>query len=276
MIKKQLIMEKSLELFAKQGFEATSIQQITEHCGISKGAFYLSFKSKEELIISLIDHFMIQITSDIDYVVKNTINKDNLLFEFFYTVFRSSQKHSDFAKILMKEQTQSFNQELIIKFRYYDRLIEKIILTMIDRMYGEEIKHTKYDLVYCVKGFISIYSELFLFIDVPVDIKLLSQSLVEKTNLLARHTTIPFISQELLQFKQPMDEEVTMVQILEIMEQNIKEIEDSIEKESLVLLKQHLLEPTLSPAIVKGLLENIRNHPHCKWISYLLRNHFDF
>ena len=59
-------MEKALELFAKQGFEATSVQQITEHCGISKGAFYLSFKSKDELILALIDHFMMQITSDID------------------------------------------------------------------------------------------------------------------------------------------------------------------------------------------------------------------
>ena len=67
MIKKQLIMEKALELFAKQGFEATSVQQITEHCGISKGAFYLSFKSKDELILALIDYFMTQFTSDIDY-----------------------------------------------------------------------------------------------------------------------------------------------------------------------------------------------------------------
>ena len=31
MSKKQLIMEKATELFANQGFEATSIQQITDH-----------------------------------------------------------------------------------------------------------------------------------------------------------------------------------------------------------------------------------------------------
>ena len=71
MIKKQLIMDKALELFAEQGFEATSVQQITEHCGISKGAFYLSFKSKDELILAMIDHFMIGITIDIDQVVKS-------------------------------------------------------------------------------------------------------------------------------------------------------------------------------------------------------------
>ncbi len=277
MIKKQLIMEKALELFAKQGFEATSVQQITDYCGISKGAFYLSFKSKDELILALVDHFMIQLTSDIDYVVNSTSDDQKLLYEFYYTAFHSLYKHSNFAKILIKEQTHSFNEEFIFKVHYYDKLIEKSILSMIERLYSIEVNHTKYDLIYCIKGFMNTYSHLFLFYNVPLDLDLLAQSLVEKTNLLARHTTIPFISQELIQmFKQPMNEEVTKEQILEIMEQKIEEIEEPIEKESLILLKQQLLEPTFGPAIVKGLLENIRNHPHCKWISYLLRNYYEF
>src|SRR6185312_10783396 len=115
MVKKQLIMEKSLELFAKQGFESTSIQQITEHCGISKGAFYLSFKSKDELILALIDYFMMQFTSDIDYVVKSTKNEEDLLYKFYYTIFNSFSKHADFAKILIKEQIRSFNEEFLLK-----------------------------------------------------------------------------------------------------------------------------------------------------------------
>ena len=277
MNKKQLIMEKSLELFAKQGFEATSIQQITEYCGISKGAFYLSFKSKDELIIALIDHFMMQFTADADYIVKNTKVDEKLFYEFYFSTFNSFQKHSDFTKVLMKEQSHSLNKELIVKMQTYDKLFEKSILSMIERVYGEDVELIKYDLVYCIKGFISIYSQLFLFQKLPVDLNLLSRSLVEKTNLLAKHTTIPFISQDLIHLgTQPMDEAVTKEQILDIMELKIEEIEESIEKESLVLLQQHLLEPTLSPAIVKGLVENIRNHPHCKWISYLLRSYYEF
>ena len=210
-------------------------------------------------------------------MVKNTKNDEELLYKFYYTIFNSFHKHSDFAKILIKEQMQSFNEEFIIKMRTYDQSMEKVILSMVERLYGEEIKHIKYDLIYCIKGFMKTYSELFLFYNLPLDLNLLAQSLVEKTNLLAKHITIPFISNELIQmFKQPMHEEVTKEQILEIIEQNINEIEESIEKESLILLKQQLLEPNLSPALVKGLLENIRTHPHCKWVSYLLRNYFEF
>ncbi|SFB09198.1 MULTISPECIES: TetR/AcrR family transcriptional regulator [unclassified Bacillus (in: firmicutes)] len=276
MIKKQLIMEKALELFASKGIESTSIQQITEHCGISKGAFYLSFKSKDELVLALIDHFMMEITYDIDRVVKEA-EKEELLSQFYFVTFDTFHKHSDFAKVLIKEQAQSFNEEFILKTRYYDGLMEQIILSMIERLYGDEVKRIKYDLIYCIKGFMRIYSELFLFYNVDLDLNLLSKSLVEKTNLLARHTTIPFISEELIQmFNQPMNEEVTKEQILETVDQKIEELEESIEKESLILLSQQLNEPTLNRAIVKGLIENIRNHPHCKWVSYLLRTYFGF
>ncbi|HYK73034.1 MAG TPA: TetR/AcrR family transcriptional regulator [Pseudoneobacillus sp.] len=275
-MKKKLIMDKALELFAKQGFEATSIQQITEHCGISKGAFYLSFKSKDELILALIDHFMTEFTTNIDYVVRNT-KHEKLLYEFYYATFHSFLQHSDFAKILIKEQSHTLNEELIVKMHDYNRVTENIILSMIDRFYGDEIKQINYDLMYCIKGFMNTYSQLFLFYNVPLDLNLLSESLVEKTNLLAWHTKVPFISEELIQvIKTPISEEGSKDQILEMMEQKLEEIEEPIEKESLMLLKQHLLEPTLSPAIVKGLLENIRNHPQCKWVSYLLQDYFKF
>lgn len=275
MVKKQLIMEKALELFAKQGFEATSVQQITEHCGISKGAFYLSFKSKDELIMALINQFMMQFTSDIDYVVKNS-NTDELLYDFYYTSYSFFLQHSDFAKVFIKEQIQSFNEEFIEKIRYFDRLFDEIILSMIERLYGEDTQEIKYDIGYCIKSFMGMYSELFFYYNVQMDIPLLVQSLVEKTNLIAKHMTIPFISHEFYQaYKKQVNEvELTKKDILEMIDQKLEEMDMSIEKESLILLKQEVSNPTLAPVLVNGLLENIRNHPHCKWITYLLRSYF--
>lgn len=274
MTKKQLIMEKALELFAKQGFEATSVQQITEQCGISKGAFYLSFKSKDELILSLIDHFMMQITSNLDYIVRDTGDDKEVLYKFYYGVFSSFYKYSDFAKIFIKEQTHTFNEEFILKIHYYDSQVEKIILSMIERIYGEHLR-TKLDIMYSIKGFMNIYSHLFLFSQVPFDLHQLAQSLVEKTDLLAKHAVVPFLTEELYQkVKHPIKEEERKEKILAIIDQKIEEVEDPIEKESLILLKKELYVPNLSQAILKGLLENLHSNPHCKWISYLLRSYF--
>lgn len=270
MIKKQLIMEKALELFAEQGFEATSVKQITDHCGISKGAFYLSFKSKDELILSLIDHFMQQITADIDHMVKN-VNDNELLYTFYNSMFNSFYKRSDFAKILIKEQSYSFSQELLQKIHYYDSLTDKAILLMIERVFGDSVEKTKFDLLYCIKGFLNVYSGLFLFHNVPLDVDQLARSLEEKTRILAKQTMIPFITQA---YVKPVDNELQMEQLLEALNQVINELEDSLEKDSLILLKQELQEPSFPPAIINGLLENIRNHSQCKWIAYLLRDYF--
>ncbi|AXI07777.1 TetR family transcriptional regulator [Oceanobacillus zhaokaii] len=276
MVKKQLIMDKALELFAEQGFEATSVQQITEQCGISKGAFYLSFKSKDELISEMIDHFMIGIITNIDQVVKNT-NNEELLYVFYYETFQSFDKHSDFTKVLIKEQTHTINKELLLKISYYNSLLERTILSIIESIYGDKIKQTKYDLLYCIKSFTGIYSELKLFYNVPFNLQSLAESFVEKTHLLAKHTTIPLISEEMVQaIKHPLNEDVTEEKLLEIIEKTIVEMKDSIEKDSLVLLKEELVEPALSPAIIKGLIENIRNQPECRWIAYLLQNFYSF
>lgn len=276
MSKKQLIMDKALELFAKQGFEATSVQQITDYCDISKGAFYLSFKSKDELIIALIDHFMEAITSDIDYIVKTTKNEE-LLYSFYYMNFQFLHKHSDFAKVFIKEQTHSLNEDLLVKMRYYNALIDNTILLMIERLFGEKVTDTKYDLMYCIKSFMGMYSELFFFnsTTLDLDLDLLAHSLVEKTNLLAKHISIPFVTKELFQVSsQTLNLEMKREQLLDLLEQKINEMDEPIIKESLILIKQQLLHHNLSPAIISGLLENIQKHPHCKWISYLLRNYF--
>lgn len=276
MSKKQLIMESSLELFAKQGFEATSVQQITEHAGISKGAFYLSFKSKDELIIGLIDHFMLEFISNIDHVVKNHSDNKNLLSEFYKAAFHSFQKHSDFAKIFIKEQSQTVNEELLTKMHHYDKLFDRIILGMLERLYGEEVRHTKYDLIYCVKGFFHTYSHLFLFFNVPQDITKLSRSLAEKTALLAKHAEMTFITDELYHtFNEPVNEILNKEQLLEMIEQKLDEINDPTIKESFILLKQHVIEPSLSPAIAKGLTLNLKNHAECKQISYLLQQYLE-
>ncbi|GAA0900148.1 TetR family transcriptional regulator [Virgisporangium ochraceum] len=49
------IQEVALELFTEQGYEATSLREISERLGVTKAALYYHFKTKEEIIGSLID-----------------------------------------------------------------------------------------------------------------------------------------------------------------------------------------------------------------------------
>ncbi|MGW4425468.1 TetR/AcrR family transcriptional regulator [Streptosporangium sp. NPDC004631] len=50
------IQEIALELFAEQGYEATSLREIAEALGVTKAALYYHFKSKDEIVTSLMEN----------------------------------------------------------------------------------------------------------------------------------------------------------------------------------------------------------------------------
>lgn len=49
------IISISMKLFIEKGYENTSIQEIINNLGMSKGAIYHHFKSKEEIIIAVLE-----------------------------------------------------------------------------------------------------------------------------------------------------------------------------------------------------------------------------
>jgi AcrR family transcriptional regulator len=86
--KKALIMDTALELFAGKGYYPTSISDIAQKAGISKGLMYNYFESKEELIKAIVDKGMAEFTDIFD------ANKDGVLTmeEFTYFIDESLRR----------------------------------------------------------------------------------------------------------------------------------------------------------------------------------------
>ncbi len=59
--RKQQVINKAHQLFIDKGFQATSIQDILEYSGISKGTFYNYFSSKNELLIAIFKNVFKQV-----------------------------------------------------------------------------------------------------------------------------------------------------------------------------------------------------------------------
>lgn len=54
---KEQIIEKSVKLFLQKGYNATRVEDITIATNVSKAAFYVHFKSKCELLETIIDRY---------------------------------------------------------------------------------------------------------------------------------------------------------------------------------------------------------------------------
>jgi TetR/AcrR family transcriptional regulator, transcriptional repressor for nem operon len=51
------LVKAGRELFSRQGYNATGIQQITDHAGVPKGSFYNHFESKETFAVEIIAQY---------------------------------------------------------------------------------------------------------------------------------------------------------------------------------------------------------------------------
>lgn len=67
----ELIVETAIELFSRYGYERTSIEDIAKHLGIGKGSIYLEFRTKEEILMKIIECHALRIQAAMDERMEN-------------------------------------------------------------------------------------------------------------------------------------------------------------------------------------------------------------
>lgn len=67
------IIASAIKLFSNRGFNAASVDDICHDAGISKGAFYHHFKSKQNLFLALLDGWLLTIDNAIEASKDKTV-----------------------------------------------------------------------------------------------------------------------------------------------------------------------------------------------------------
>jgi len=131
------ILRVSQELFHKQGYEKTSIHNIAEHCGLSKGALYHHFKSKEEVLKTICyRHYM---------VLKETFlpiaedSKASLLEKLhrIMTIARNSQMNNAAATFSKGKSSESSGIENAALSKLFDSYNERIYIEIFAPIFEE-------------------------------------------------------------------------------------------------------------------------------------------
>lgn len=78
---KELVINKGMELFWTKGFHNLGVDTICKETGMTKGAFYNSFKSKERFLLTTIENYGTLITNHLESQLSNKKQKafDRLL-----------------------------------------------------------------------------------------------------------------------------------------------------------------------------------------------------
>lgn len=86
--RKNEIMMAAFQLFATKGFTETAVSDIVKKVGVAQGLFYYYFKSKEEVLESVLEHYAGELVQKINRIImdssKNALEKMSSVFDAFF------------------------------------------------------------------------------------------------------------------------------------------------------------------------------------------------
>lgn len=119
---KRKIFETSMKLFARKGYDATSIEEITATVGVAKGTLYYHFSSKEEIFNFLVEEGMKLLKNSIDIKIAKTSNSIDKLRAVVLIQIKIITKYEDFMTIVLSQIWGHEQRNIMCK----DKVIEYI------------------------------------------------------------------------------------------------------------------------------------------------------
>lgn len=264
--RKILIIEKASELFAVNGFDATSVQDITDACGISKGAFYLSFKSKESLLFSIFEYFSDKLIARMGGIFDLEVGTRERFEQFVSIQFEEIARYSDFILMQIREQTSPGNAEMLglineLRQKTYE-MQEKILLDV----YGDKIRKHMPDLLVLLSGLINGYIEIIIFNKDKLNFVELGAFIVDRTDSIVEGLSKPFLKSDQLigyclsESTAPINTE-ELLKDIELLKQIVSDEDSWI---SLEVIEQELALKDYRKAVIQGMMSNLKNHEETK------------
>ena len=134
--KKQDIIKAAFSLFSQNGFHATGIDQIIAVSKTSKKTLYAHFKSKDDLVAAVLQHYQNEFEEDVRQELLNIDHPQKKLFRLFAVAYDwySSKKFNGCLAISAMNEYGNKNEEIraaceSFKMAEY-QILEKILKDM--------------------------------------------------------------------------------------------------------------------------------------------------
>lgn len=141
--KKDQILDTSLQLFMKKGFDATSISDILSQLDIARGTLYYHFESKEAIMDAIIERLLNQVLEKIEKLMTNDSLSQAEKFMGFFASINLTQLTGD------EEIVDYFNQPQNALFHEKsNRLLIKKLSPVLAQIISEGIEAGLFDTPY--------------------------------------------------------------------------------------------------------------------------------
>jgi AcrR family transcriptional regulator len=85
-VRRKELLDTALRLFARTGYESTSVDQITGEVGVAKGTFYHYFSSKQDLLEQIVDAWVGELFAHLEHELSDFQGDAAAKFRAWFTV----------------------------------------------------------------------------------------------------------------------------------------------------------------------------------------------
>lgn len=175
------IIEAAIKLFAKKGYHATSMQEIADTSGVSKGSVYNHFDSKENLMLSIFKYYYELVVEKITLVSEDdSLSPKEKLVKQIHLQFEEFLGHRNFIEMQMREKAVQVNDEITsFMFQIRSETMEWYKNQVIG-IYGDRVGRYEYDLATILHAMINEYMGYLIIDKMELDLLVLSRFIVER------------------------------------------------------------------------------------------------
>jgi len=140
---KQLILDNAKKLFAKQGFNASSMDELGKMCGLNKAMIFYYYKNKQGLFEAVMIDILNMIDKAIEHKLQQYSKPIERLESFIKTYGLFACKHPYFPALLLKELSSSgavLNEQLFSHMQNLYSKFSQILKDGEDEGYFKDVK----------------------------------------------------------------------------------------------------------------------------------------
>jgi AcrR family transcriptional regulator len=133
---RERLLESAKRLFSQRGYYATSVEDIVESAGLSKGAFYFYFKSKEELFKSLVEEMHLSIVKRLENFLERELPLEDALIEHAKVFLEDIYQNRHIAQLFLFQlvgTNEEFRELYYTKVAHWRELLAKMVDRAIQR-----------------------------------------------------------------------------------------------------------------------------------------------
>ena len=253
--KEKIIIDSAIKFFAQKGFSSTSVQEIASDCGISKGAFYLYFKSKDSLLYKILQYYYDELIETLEEISQRPVPSRDKYIDQLTFMFDHALKHKEFIIMQSKEQAIPLNNSIKELLAKMQAELQDYNLKGLLAIYGEEKKKYLLDLLIIQDGLIHSFLKVSILDSINVSSKDIASYLLKRLDSILKY----IIKKPAINFMEDNHQHIVdaINSIQKKMEHiaNKEEIEVTLE---VLMTEIHAEEPRVP--IIKGMLYNLNGY----------------